>query len=1325
MEESTNDMFDSSFSEASDDLITNDDGDLLFATNDCMDSTCIQNANTYAMKKETNFLGSSHLQHQIHTLDSIEIHTREISVENHDNISRENIQTSTSPKTRQYNGTMNTPVLSGNVDNSTHTPASNKIASEYASSSKSDFSALMSPFSNKARQQRLKINEPDIDINQSFSPPSLTACRKVSVIVRVKPLLENKNASFCVSPTSKNIRVENLGSNQEISHCVFPLVDQESKNNENNCYENETGQLVIVNPKAFGNFVSMDVTVAAARAAAVLKDIPSEDWTRRYHFDDVLWPSGANNTKALTALSEAVVEDALLRKVNSTIFGFGDRSTGKTHTLFGNDFVDVNKHDGNFQEKGILEMLIEKLLNSSKHIDITLSFLEILDENSLKDLLNETYYGNQKKPIVAEHIDKKGAIVQNLTEVKIDSIDAFRSYYETAARARSEEAKNCNLHVMSYVHVHHFPNEFNTDDSPLRSKQGKITTIQLVDLATSDTDMTSTHDGLDRERRSASVRKSIAALGALLRSLIISHSASISFRESTLTRLLKRCLDSPRSRAVMIATVCPSKRAYMRTLNTLNYVNRLLRKPGHTAKSPFERKLNSTDGSDESTISKEVTRKILSSAADAFASKFPSQTIADINSAQQNVNVNAKTRGALLQNAVTDPRQRLGLIMKGIMKAQKEVATATPLIKESEVSTSASEFNNDDQAPIAIDFDFSLLDKIEDIGKTQDDPELSKISELLKRIQMSEDNVISMQNQHEKDKKMIDSLQQELQQAVRAIQDEKLNGEKDKDELLKYLSHAEEVIEKHVEAKETLKKSLDESEKTQKEVMDAYEKDMVLNGKEIEELSHKLNDKLFKYDKLRDENEASKVRADGLQAKLLEMEVAFEKATKIFNEENTTLHVELKQQKNQENILVQQIKDLKNVQKKLEMKNREMQGCIREAEENLTLSESKCESTVNDYTKKVSTLKNDVEERMKKEIALVDETNALESDRECLVKENERLQVAVQIVEEKLAHSKAEFERVTEDFAKKSSILEYDLKQHISNERVLSDKIESLKNDKDCIANKNNVLHESLSKMKTDLASSQEDYDTKAQKLEREEDLLEMLENYSKRIQLLESQVDSLIGDKQAVMDEATNSSKKAQSDLIIVLGECEELSFSLENLKRELVSLRVAHKLEISELQLQLSKNRNNEDVLWEENTNLLTERNSLQSELENGIFYLRNAKGHVEKLLKQIHDLVGENKALEYELVGSGKENELSCVRLKQLESDLLESQSLFDKISSIGRECKNRSDEETNELNSKGMFGDQGSSLYNATIRFCIGPSEEIDRKKACGETHADSN
>ena len=46
----------------------------------------------------------------------------------------------------------------------------------------------------------------------------------------------------------------------------------------------------MVNPKAFGNLIATSLTIETAKLVASLRNIQSEDWVRRYTFDEICWP---------------------------------------------------------------------------------------------------------------------------------------------------------------------------------------------------------------------------------------------------------------------------------------------------------------------------------------------------------------------------------------------------------------------------------------------------------------------------------------------------------------------------------------------------------------------------------------------------------------------------------------------------------------------------------------------------------------------------------------------------------------------------------------------------------------------------------------------------------------------------------------------------------------------------------------------------------------------------------------------------------------------------------------------------------------------------
>lgn len=97
--------------------------------------------------------------------------------------------------------------------------------------------------------------------------------------------------------------------------------------------------------------------------------------------------------------------------------------------------------------------------------------------------------------------------------------------------------------------------------------------IQFVELAAAEADADPV--------QASFVRRTLASLGAALKNLVVkdqspTRSTTVSYRESVLLRLLKKTLDPPGARAVLIGTVLPDRSCYVSTLQTMNFCSRLL-----------------------------------------------------------------------------------------------------------------------------------------------------------------------------------------------------------------------------------------------------------------------------------------------------------------------------------------------------------------------------------------------------------------------------------------------------------------------------------------------------------------------------------------------------------------------------------------------------------------------------------------------------------------------------------------------------------------------------------------------------------------------------
>ncbi|KAL7553898.1 hypothetical protein ACHAWF_017243 [Thalassiosira exigua] len=378
--------------------------------------------------------------------------------------------------------------------------------------------------------------------------------------------------------------------------------------------------------------------------------ISSEDWARKYRFDDVIWPprprgkspkpsgdpgrdrpnDGADDRMAATAA--AVVGDVLRGHDAATtregdgrisrgavVCAVGGTGSGKTRTVFGaavaalassstrgadgEESADPAGDEG--RDLGLVGEVVRELLSSAKAGDpplaCYLSIVEISDDDVLRDVLAFSERDLDERGATSylrvRHLDKRGAVVLNLARDPVTSMDRLRRVLLDAFGCkplrRIWNAEGGHGHFLVTVAA---------------SISGEeVARIQLLDTASPDRQ----HDA--GAKRTSSIRKSLSALRGVLRGVITQHAAHqqdappsfaspIPYRESALTQLLQRSLEGPGAsisadgrdvsleppRIVVIGTVCPSSRRYNQTLATMDFVTRLLARPGDTARSPFD-----------------------------------------------------------------------------------------------------------------------------------------------------------------------------------------------------------------------------------------------------------------------------------------------------------------------------------------------------------------------------------------------------------------------------------------------------------------------------------------------------------------------------------------------------------------------------------------------------------------------------------------------------------------------------------------------------------------------------------------------------------------
>ncbi|KAG7367528.1 myosin heavy chain [Nitzschia inconspicua] len=585
-------------------------------------------------------------------------------------------------------------------------PATTPSAATAISEAKSFVNGLLSPFS----PILVKENLPAEDRTECMQFVSLQPCRKVSVVVRVLSVPEGddhdadgRSIQRCVFPHYKD---------DEEDHGSAYVTNQTTnlkEGGDDDTFEYDASSkrvviprdMVVVNPTAFGKYIPSQVTMETAKLVAQVAHISSEDWARLYEFHHVMWPStstplesknndvtnGSSTSKkvqsqynTMDALSRAVSQDALVEHQSSLLISLGQEAscigTDSDAEQLGLWTMILNQCHALVETKGMLrlsmvEVLEDKpdsfrdlLFHSHRHHHHHHHHQQQQQQQQQQDDPNNTdrQEASFEKPIITlRHPDMNGAVLEGLTEVPIDSMPAL---LESLARRRRRRNKavSASTAVIGILKYWDSAVSFELNRQPC----SQITCVELS-------------NGHSNKAESIIHRKSTVSLGQALRQLLLRSSGTpkakpaetntnsgttplgaganlpaVSFRETTLTKVLQRAMES--SKICLVASISPLSKDYEQTITTLNYLRRLLVQPGKTVSSPFKPSKHHQDGEGVGNISFAST---LSSKAatqadvSAFSSRRNDERLQEL----------AQQKG-VLESLVADPRQRLAKILK-------------------------------------------------------------------------------------------------------------------------------------------------------------------------------------------------------------------------------------------------------------------------------------------------------------------------------------------------------------------------------------------------------------------------------------------------------------------------------------------------------------------------------------------------------------------------------------------------------------------------------------------------------------------------------------
>lgn len=276
-----------------------------------------------------------------------------------------------------------------------------------------------------------------------------------------------------------------------------------------------------------------------------------------YAFDRVFGPS--TSSQEVYDVAARPVVKAAMEGVNGTVFAYGVTSSGKTHTMHG----DQNS-------PGIIPQAIKDVFSiiqdtPGREFLLRVSYLEIYNE-VINDLLDPTGQNLRVRE------DAQGTYVEGIKEEVVLSPGHALSFIAAGEEHRHVGSNNFNL-FSSRSHTI-FTLMIESSDHGDEYDGVIFSQLNLIDLAGSESSKTET-TGV-RRKEGSYINKSLLTLGTVIGKLSEGKASHVPYRDSKLTRLLQSSL-SGHGHVSLICTVTPASSNMEETHNTLKFASRAKR----------------------------------------------------------------------------------------------------------------------------------------------------------------------------------------------------------------------------------------------------------------------------------------------------------------------------------------------------------------------------------------------------------------------------------------------------------------------------------------------------------------------------------------------------------------------------------------------------------------------------------------------------------------------------------------------------------------------------------------------------------------------------
>ncbi|CAL8468177.1 g7716 [Coccomyxa elongata] len=247
---------------------------------------------------------------------------------------------------------------------------------------------------------------------------------------------------------------------------------------------------------------------------------------------------------------------------SGAVLMYGATGSGKTWTMTG------GAGDLGLVQQSVMDLFAALAVGAAPHQTpaVSMSILEIYNEKLL-DLLSP----KQAQLDVRQGTSSSNCHVAGLTQVALtsahDAMSALsRGLAHRKVRGTAMNDNSSRSHTIVTITVR---TRIATGDAPPPLQQEQAleheAVLHLVDLA-----VQVTNDGEGR-RESASINKSLLALGRVISALSEGNASHVNFRDSKLTRLLQPTLAGDASKVAIICTATPAASQAHETRNTLEF----------------------------------------------------------------------------------------------------------------------------------------------------------------------------------------------------------------------------------------------------------------------------------------------------------------------------------------------------------------------------------------------------------------------------------------------------------------------------------------------------------------------------------------------------------------------------------------------------------------------------------------------------------------------------------------------------------------------------------------------------------------------------------